>query len=283
MRIILSRKGFDSAAGGCPSPIFPDGRVLSLPIPDKASPIAYSDLKFADMNLVDLVVDLTGDAKRRRHFAHLDPDLRADALPRLPGWKPLLGQTSSAQGHLKNQGVQIGDVFVFFGSFRPVEKTVEGWRFNRVERARHVIWGWLQIGQIHKVDDLRPDELPWARYHPHFSYSRDSTNTLYEAAEQLVLSGVHTDAPGAGVFTHLDERRVLTVSGSESQTQWKLPSFFAPVGEVSQLSYHPDMRRWQIVSDGECHLNSAARGQEFVFNAREQEAPSQWLRSLLQI
>ena len=31
MKIILSRKGFDSANGGGPSPIFPDGRLLSLP------------------------------------------------------------------------------------------------------------------------------------------------------------------------------------------------------------------------------------------------------------
>ena len=27
MRLILSRKGFDSSSGGCPSPIFPDGIV----------------------------------------------------------------------------------------------------------------------------------------------------------------------------------------------------------------------------------------------------------------
>lgn len=281
MRIILSRKGFDSAAGGCPSPIFPDGRLLSLPIPDKSSPIAYSDLMFAEINLGDLVVDLTGDTKRRQHFAHLDPDLHADALPRLPGWKPLLGQTSSAQGHLSNQGVQIGDVFVFFGSFRPVEMTAEGWRFKSTERARHVIWGWLQIGQIHRVDDMRSDELSWARYHPHFSYAQDPANTLYEAAEQLVLNGVRTGSPGAGVFTHLDEQRVLTVPGSGAQTQWRLPAFFAPVAEVSQLSYHPDLGRWRLVGD-ECLLYSAARGQEFVFDAREQEAPAQWLRVLLE-
>ena len=143
MRIILSRKGFDSTAGGCPSPIFPDGRMLSLPIPDKGSPIAYQDLSFGDMNVGDLVVELTGDAKRSRHFAHLDPDLRADSFPRLPGWKPLLGQTGSAQGHLRKQGVQVGDVFLFFGSFRSVEQTADGWRFKRTERARHIIWGWM--------------------------------------------------------------------------------------------------------------------------------------------
>ena len=95
MRIILSRKGFDSTAGGCPSPIFPDGRMLSLPIPDKRSPIAYQDLSFGDMNVGELVVELTGDAKRNRHCAHLDPDLRADSLPRSPGWKPMLGTSAN--------------------------------------------------------------------------------------------------------------------------------------------------------------------------------------------
>jgi hypothetical protein len=44
MRIIFSRKGFDSSSGGVPSPIFPDGRMLSLPIPDRLSRIAYADI-----------------------------------------------------------------------------------------------------------------------------------------------------------------------------------------------------------------------------------------------
>ncbi len=34
-RVILSRKGVDSAAGGRPSPILPDGRLFSLPIPQR--------------------------------------------------------------------------------------------------------------------------------------------------------------------------------------------------------------------------------------------------------
>ncbi len=36
MKVILSRKGFDSSAGGYPSPHFvQDGRLLSLPIPEE--------------------------------------------------------------------------------------------------------------------------------------------------------------------------------------------------------------------------------------------------------
>ncbi len=37
MRIILSRKGFDSGSGGVPNPILPDGRLVPLPIPDQGS------------------------------------------------------------------------------------------------------------------------------------------------------------------------------------------------------------------------------------------------------
>lgn len=35
MKIILSRKGFDSVAGGCASPIINGKTLLSLPIPVK--------------------------------------------------------------------------------------------------------------------------------------------------------------------------------------------------------------------------------------------------------
>lgn len=44
MRIIISRKGFDSKYGGVPSPILPDGRLLSLPIP-LADNLTYSEIR----------------------------------------------------------------------------------------------------------------------------------------------------------------------------------------------------------------------------------------------
>jgi hypothetical protein len=49
MNVILSRKGFDSQYGGYPSPVLPDGRMISLPIPltDK---IEYKNLR-VDENL----------------------------------------------------------------------------------------------------------------------------------------------------------------------------------------------------------------------------------------
>ena len=35
MKVVLSRKGFDSANGGIMSPIFEDGTMVSFPIPSK--------------------------------------------------------------------------------------------------------------------------------------------------------------------------------------------------------------------------------------------------------
>ncbi len=62
-KLILSRKGFDSKAGGCPSPIFPDGTLYSLPIPgdddDDEVPIYYSDLRHGNINIGQVVEGLT--------------------------------------------------------------------------------------------------------------------------------------------------------------------------------------------------------------------------------
>ena len=49
MKVILSRKGFDSQYGGYPSPVLPDGRMISLPIPSNDK-IEYNNLR-VDENL----------------------------------------------------------------------------------------------------------------------------------------------------------------------------------------------------------------------------------------
>jgi hypothetical protein len=125
MKLILSRKGFDSSSGGVPSPIFPDGTMISLPIPDKASTIAYKDIAGnACVSVGELVQDLAG--RPPKHRAHLDPDLSVRSIPRADGWKPLFGQESAAESHLENQGVGPGDIFLFFGLFRRVQKSHGG-------------------------------------------------------------------------------------------------------------------------------------------------------------
>src|ERR1019366_9709972 len=98
MKIILSRKGFDSSAGGRPSPIFPDGTMLSLPIPDKASTITYQDIAGnACASVGELVQDLARIPPT--HRAHLDPDLSFQSIPRADGCRQLLGQEGAGDRH----------------------------------------------------------------------------------------------------------------------------------------------------------------------------------------
>src|SRR5512140_1891246 len=135
MRIILSRKGFDTGSGGCPSPILPDGSMFALPIPDRASPVRYRDLAWKQWDVGELVERITRRKQRASYGAHLDPDLRSDALPRGRGWRPVLGQAAAAQGHLRNRGVGPGDLFVFWGLFREVDRELR-WTGPPV----HAIW-----------------------------------------------------------------------------------------------------------------------------------------------
>jgi hypothetical protein len=121
LKIILSRKGFDSASGKIPNPVFPGGRMLSLPIPDKQSQICYSDISWHGYNVGSVISDLTRGRIPAKFRAHLDPDLCRSSLDRLPNWRPLFGQAGQAQVHLDNHGVGAGDMFLFFGWFRRIE------------------------------------------------------------------------------------------------------------------------------------------------------------------
>ena len=70
------------------------------------------------------------------------PDIRADALQRLPDWRPAFGQVDGAQTELQNQGIRCGDLFLFFGWFRRVEETPEGrWRYAP-DGDVHRVFGW---------------------------------------------------------------------------------------------------------------------------------------------
>ena len=280
MKLILSRKGFDSSAGGCPSPVFPDGSFYTLPIPDSRSRITYGDIRHEGLNVGKLVADLTGDRRGGARKAHLDPDLIADAYPRETGWRPCLGQTGAAQGHLRKQQVGEGDLFLFFGLFRDVEKQGRCWQFVKQARPFHGLWGWLQIGEVYRIDELSDSDLQWARYHPHFHGQPDGGNTLYVASDALQLGGRSTGLLGAGVFGGLEDRLRLTAPDAASTTQWRLPRCFYPDSADTAMSFHGNLARWSRDGD-DCTLRSASRGQEFVLDTIEYPGVVSWLREIL--
>ena len=278
MKIILSRKGFDSSAGGVPSPIFPDGRLLSLPIPDKASQVAYDDIVGNHWASVgDLVQQLA--RRPRTHRAHLDPDLRFSSIARDKAWRPIFGQAGSAESHLRNQRVDTGDVFLYFGLFRQVEKVNSQWRYLRGSKPIHALFGWLQIGSRVLISEW-PAIEGWAKYHPHFMREKDSRNVLYVSSDRLKIPGYKSrNIAGAGIFESVSPKLILTAPASNRPGQWLLPAWFHPASRSSTLSYHQAHSRW--LQDGRgTLLSSVSRGQEFVLDCDDYPEALAWLRSI---
>lgn len=281
MKIIFSRKGFDSASGGVPSPIFQNGRLLSLPIPDEGSKVKYKDIRWNGYDLGQIVSSLTKNRITRGWGAHLDPDLNAPSIPRKTGWKPIFGQTSSAQSHLANQGVAVGDIFIFFGLFREVGEKDGKLVFVKGSLKKHVIWGWMQIGEMVKIDSCDRRKLAWASYHPHFSHDRDELNTLYIAKDILEIPDMKLKKPGAGVFKEYSNSLLLSDKCSSNASQWRLPRCFYPKSVETSLSYHSDLKRWTL-KDSCVLLKSCGRGQEFVLDAEFYPESVEWVLGLLQ-
>jgi hypothetical protein len=278
MRIVLSRKGFDSAAGGVASPILPGGTLLSLPVP-RGSKISYSEMTINGESYGKIVEDLTNARISGTQTAHLDPDLRAGTCPRLHGWRPIFGQRGSSQSHLSDSGVSLGDLFLFFGWFRQTEKVSGRYRFVRGTPDIHVFFGWLQIGDVVSVKKDRSKAPEWAHYHPHFHADYGDNNTVYLSSEKLVLDNLTRNISGAGAFDKYAENLCLTAPGT-SRTLWQLPLWIYPQSGKKPLSYHSNMERWH--NDGRhCLLKSAARGQEFVLDTKDYPEAVEWAGNLI--
>jgi hypothetical protein len=198
---------------------------------------------------------LSGDS-----HCHLDPDLVKEVAPR-HAWKAALGQCDAADGHLRNQGIAKGDVFLFFGTFRHSD----GKRL--IERALlHVIFGYLQVGEIYRTDDSCCGAPDWSHSHFESGYAlrrgKPRTNSVYATSTELTIAERSVGLPGHGMFRYSDAL-VLTRAGAASHTEWALPLDFKRVA----ISYHPDGGRYGWRPDG--YFQSAHRGQEFVFNATD--------------
>jgi Nucleotide modification associated domain 3 len=108
MKVVFSRKGFDSAAGKAPSPII-GGEPISLPIPTKGR----SETSYVMMGLGKIVERITKGRIGAGDLCHEDPMF-------LNGrWA--FGQRGRAQSHLEKNDVGVGDVFLFFGLFASLD------------------------------------------------------------------------------------------------------------------------------------------------------------------
>jgi Nucleotide modification associated domain 3 len=285
MKIVFSRKGFDSSAGKVASPILPSGRLCPLPIPETLAgdgALRYRDILYDGQSLGTLVHDLTHGTIAPDVPAHLDPDLNTASIPRLPGWKAIFGQAGAAERHLQNQGVGSGDVFLFYGWFRRVECCAGTYRYVQGALDLHVIFGWLQIEQ--RIPVAQRSRIPsWAGDHAHCRRAQPlALDSLYIATSCLTLPGITLDKPGAGLFPQYHPLLCLTNQEPHvSRRIWRLPHWMSPAHGRSALTYRPDLKRWETPSD-HVLLKSAGRGQEFVLDCAEYPEAVAWLANLIQ-
>jgi putative DNA base modification enzyme with NMAD domain len=206
MKIIFSRKGFDSGTGGAPSPII-DRRPISLPIPTRHR----SETTYADLGLSEIVEAVTKGRIAGTSLCHNDPMFENNRCA--------FGQTGAAQAHLANNAVGVGDVFLFFGLFAHPDG----------RDRHHRLFGYLQVEEViplgrHPVEDDQPPGF--LRRHPHTLGEWNPNNTLYLGQGQ-VTRAAHDDLslsrPGSAV------------------SRWRVPSWLREVG----LTYHARADRWE--------------------------------------
>ena len=262
MKIILSRKGFDSAWGGCPSPVLPDGTMLSMPIPSvENTGTTYEEIRHGADSYIGIWKQLMPRQTQFPVYCHLDPDLRRDVRPVPETWRAAFGQVDASQTHLENQGVGVGDLFLFFGWFRETDYDKNGkLRYKPNVVGKHMLFGYLQIGEILRREDVCA--LPW---HPHADQGTygNTNNAIYVAADKL--SG--TDLPGHGTFRYNDAL-VLTKNGC-ARSRWALPDFFKEV----RISHH------NADSFRNGYFQSVPIGQEFVIS--EDERITNWAYEII--
>lgn len=265
MKVILSRKGFDSANGAMPSPILPDGTLLSMPIPSEDG-ITYSDIVWQGKRYVDIIKELNPKSPIVENSrCHLDPDLRESSYPRASGWLPAYGQTGASLTELRKNCVTLGDLFLFFGWFRQTVLIDGKLKYKRQSKDLHVIFGYLQVGHIfEKYEDL-PD---WLKYHPHANFQKyqkaweSHQNAIFIPTNKLSLN---ENCSGSGVFD-FSAAVTLTKQGY-SRTRWEFPNNMRGI----EISHNP--KGWK-----KDYFQSSPIGQEFVFNCNN--AVIDWLKPM---
>jgi len=278
-----------SGTGCIASPIFEDGSMLSLPIPDQAGTICYDDLHFGGHSVGKLIADLKGKRISKGKTwslagsdrAHLDPDLIPALRDRKLGWRPAFGQCGKDATILRQHEVGIGDLFLYFGWFRRCEMVKGAYRYVAGAPNLHVVFGYLRVGQVIRISS---DPVPeWAFDHPHLhgtARKKDTGNTLFVAETSLGLPSLENQ-PGAGAFSRFEPQFQLTAPG-KSRSQWRLPLWFFPTDGAPSLSshHHNSNDRWQK-EENSCLLRSVARGQEFVVDAVALPNVINWATDLL--
>jgi len=147
----------------------------------------------------------------------------------------------------------------------------------------HVIFGWLQVGEIYRPVVTTKKCPESVKYHTHVLNADKNgykSNTIYLAADKLTVMDRSWGKPGAGTFSYKDSLR-LTAPKEGPRSHWCLPPWFGkPEGAPKKADAD-----WPCCDNSE-PFNSHAYGrrQEFVFdiNKKEDAKAKKWLKDVFE-
>ena len=283
MKVIFSRKGFDSSYGGFPSIILPkemESKMISFPIPEtnteilengeKAKGLKAEEINFIlkqkKISLKELFeqlgiaekINIPSTSARKglnNTVFHFDPELQTVENMRSYA---AFGQSDKASSHLLSHGLQAGDVFLFFGSFKKTFLENNRITYDSAMYDIHAIWGYMIVDDIVHVKNIDEslNKYPDIKSHLHYQ------NKGFEKGENIIICGSRF-----GTFNYEDKYR-LTKLGY-SKTIWELPDFF----KGANISY------CNTVTDPS-RFKSAEIGQEFVVTNFDEVKMKNWLNTL---
>jgi len=217
----------DASSGGFASPIFPDHTMHSIPIwGGETSPHKYGDLAFKYQNqpLHTVMNDFTNQFRTWENVGcHHDPMLFES--PKCL----VLGQADRAEGHLRNQGVGVGDLFLFFGWFRQIEYRDERWSYVKDAPDVHQIWAFMKVEKKLAIDsDANKlavlESFPFLSEHPHIKRLKTG-----DKKESIYVSGQHE------LLTYAQDRCLTDIKKYQGRSTWRLPAVFNQPKAFSHL------------------------------------------------
>jgi hypothetical protein len=249
MKVIFSRKGFDSSAGGYPSLIFPDGTLYSIPIHgSKNEKISYGDINYEynGEKIQSILKDLTKGKFNIDKKCHNDPMFYS--VDNKKG--VALGQADRAEGHLRNQQISEGDIFLFYGWFKEIEKIEEKWRYTN-KPDLHIIWSYMEVKEKFFLDKINEeskllDSYPFLKEHPHIGRNRLKNNSIYISKKSKY-------------FDYNSKRFLTDVKNYSGRSTWRLPNCF------NQPQTFTFLKNFNI-EDDDVIINYKGYGQEFVLD-----------------
>lgn len=262
MKIIFSRKGFDSSAGGFPSIIFDNGSLYSIPIPSKFDNDFYADININYQNdsiqkILNDITNQTINSGKKIKCDYGDCKIKMHNDPFISDNLMALGQIGNSAGHLRSHKISKGDIFLFYGWFRQVEKINGIWQYKNNSKNIHHIWSYMFIDDVLDIGKNQNNAIkiilskyPELSKHPHLKY-KEKNNILYISKKG-----------NFGKLNYKSARCLTDMEDYEGRSKWILPIYF------NQKDNWTFLNNFCNKNEFFCNVIFRGYGQEFILDAK---------------